>query len=96
MLYSFMTQQDPNDGITLKDVIIHMQHMEQRLSGETRQLSLKVDENTQHIKQLYVLIKTQEVRLLEYIDGLGEDLTATMKDVFRIQQYVGLRSADDE
>ena len=86
--------------ITLHYVIVHMQHMEQRLSAKTddteRRLSLKIagvknglsakiDANTHAIQDLTLRI-----------DALEEDLTATIKDTIKIRRHVGMVSVDEE
>jgi len=71
--------------ITLRDVVVHMQNMEQRLSS-------KIDENTQRINENTHAIQNLEIR----IDVLKEDLTATIKDTIKIRKHVGIASVDDD
>ena len=69
-------------GVTVRDVIVHMQHMERRLSK-------KIDQNSRDIRDV-------ETRLAQRIDALDEDLTATMKDSLQIRRHVGMAIPEDE
>lgn len=85
------------NGITLRDVVIHVGHMGQQLSAEIQGVKadvtgLKADvaglkTDVQGIK---VEMKQMEQRLTQRIDALDEDLTATIKDTIRIRQHVGM------
>lgn len=88
-------QRDDN-GITLRDVVIHMQHMEQRLSE-------KIDANTVSIRLLKIEVydlKTKvndlEDTFTSRMDALDEDLVATMKDTMGIRKFVGMPMPSQE
>ena len=71
--------------ITLLDVIIHMQAMEQRLAAQIMQ-------NTKDIKA-----NTEAIHILtECVDALNEDLTATMKDMIHVRRHVGMAIPEEE
>ena len=82
---------DGTPEITLRDVILHMQHMEQRLmtliSANTTAIQ-KIDH------RLTARMDKLEYNLTIRMDALEEDLTATMKDTFLIRQHVGLSTED--
>lgn len=89
-------QKDDDQGITLRDIITHIQavrsdmrDMGQRLQNDMKnmeqRLSKKIDANTDAITVL-----TQRV------DALEEDLTATIMDTMKIRQHVGLSVAAEE
>jgi regulator of replication initiation timing len=107
-----MKDQRSSDGPTLSDILIHMQHMELRLSEDMKALkqemggmkqevgSLKqemggmkqeVGSLKQEMGGLRLEMKSMEKRLIQRMDSLEEDLTATMKDVFLLQKHTGLR-----
>lgn len=73
--------------ITLQDVVVHVEHMGQRLSSEVKQLSSEM-KNME--KRLSSRMDGMEKRLTEHIDALDEDLTATMQDTVRIRAHVGM------
>lgn len=84
-------------GITLRDVVVHMEHMEQRLSSEitgvkadVRGLKADVTGLKTDVQGIKVEMKQMERRLTQRIDALDEDLTATMKDTLRIRKHVGM------
>ncbi|HLD71256.1 MAG TPA: hypothetical protein VI873_01405 [Candidatus Peribacteraceae bacterium] len=97
------TKDDGSTGnakdITLHDVVEHMQNMEQRLSGEMKDLSTKFDDVGRSLigrmDRLTIRLSMVETNLLERMDALEEDLTATMKDTMKIRQHVGMVSTDD-
>jgi len=76
--------------ITLRDVITHIQGVEQSLSakidGVDRRLSAKIDNNTRAIEGNTMDIRDLRIR----IDALEEDLTATIKDTMKIRRHVGI------
>ena len=89
-----------NADITLKDVVVHMNNMEQRLS-------IKIEANTKNIasntivireldKKLSRRIDSLDKKLSERIDALDEDLTATIKDTVLIRRHVGMSIPDEE
>ncbi len=82
-------------AITLRDVIVHMNNIEQRLSA-------KIGENTQGIKENTVSMHRLEGRvdvlgenLTTRMDALEEDLTAVIKDTMKIRRHVGLVNAEE-
>jgi hypothetical protein len=86
--------------ITLKDVIVHMEHMEQRLSGQinelfgiTGEINTKIDALE---RKLTIRMNTLERTLTERIDALEEDLTATMKDTIVIRKHVGIYNGEED
>lgn len=84
-------------GITLRDVVVHVDHMGQRLSSQMTGMEKrmggmekrmggmerKIDVNT-------IAIADLKKTLTERIDALDEDLTATMQDTLRIRAHVGM------
>ena len=80
---------DQND-ITLRDVINHMQHMEQRLSGQIKENAQGIKQNTQAIADLNVSINDRMDQLDRRINALDEDLTATIEDSIKIFSYISL------
>lgn len=76
-------------GITIRDVVIHMQGMEQRLTKE-------ITANTVAIKYVNSRINDVETNLVDRIDGLGKDIDVTMMDTIKIRQHVGMALPDDE
>ena len=70
-------------GITLSDVVVHMEHMEQRLSSRITGTEIEM-------KGMRIEMKGMEERLTERIDAVEEDLTATMQDTMRIRAHVGM------
>lgn len=83
------------DELTLRDVIMHMQHMEQRLSAKIEQNTRDITRNDQSICALSVRVDTMEIRLTQRIDALEEDLVATMKDSLHIRRHVGMTVPDE-
>jgi phage-related minor tail protein len=80
--------------ITLRDVVVHIGHMEQRLSSrmtgvETEMKDVKMEMKSME-KRLSSRMDGMETRLTERIDALDEDLTATMHDTMRIRAHVGM------
>lgn len=71
--------------ITLKDIVVHMQSMGQRLSGDMKKME----------RRLNIRIDTLEERLTTRIDALDEDLTATMQDGLKIRKHVGMAVDED-
>ena len=76
--------------ITLHDVVVHMEYMEQRLSSEIKSLSSKVIKNSEDIKANSAAIQSLEIKFTARMDALEEDLVATVKDTYRIRQHVGI------
>ena len=83
-------------NVTIRDVVIHMQGMEQRLTKRIdgvenglSVLSKKIDANTSRINEV-------ESNLLERINGLDQDIMATMNDTVHIRRHVGMALPDDE
>ncbi len=92
--------------ITLRDVVVHMEYMEQRLSskiddvdkslsskidGVEKNLSSRIDENTRATEQ-----NSRDIRDLRLdVNALGEDLVATIKDTVKIRQHVGMTSGEE-
>ena len=80
--------------ITLRDVVVHVGHMGQRLSSEVKsmekRLSSRMDGMEKKIETNTVAIADLKKTLTERIDALDEDLTATRKDSLRIRQFVGM------
>ena len=76
-------QKDDGKDITLKDVVVHMQHMEQRLNA-------KLEEHDKKFDRLQKTMGTLETNLTQRMDTLEEDLTATMKETYSIRQHVGM------
>jgi hypothetical protein len=94
-----MGSQGSSGGITLEDVVIHMQHMEQRLTTELREVKsdivgMKGDITgiKGELRSIRTDMHAMEERLMTHID---EDLTATMRDVYEIQLHLGLRTAEN-
>lgn len=92
--------------ITLRDVVVHMEYMEQQLSsdmkGMEQRLSSRIEKNTVDIQANTVALHNLDQRLTGRIDSLevsitalGEDLTATMDDAFRIRKHVGMVTRDN-
>lgn len=86
--------------ISLRDVVMHMTGMEQRLSRgiETntkeiaaveQRLSAKIETNTRAIQDV-------KETLTRRIDALEEDLTATILDTVKIRQHVGMPVPSEE
>jgi hypothetical protein len=78
--------------ITLKDVVVHMQHMEQRLTSA-------IDQNSRDIRHVEAKLTTRidslEDTLTRRMDAL-EDLTATIQDTVKIRRHVGMALPDEE
>ena len=83
-------------SITLKDVVVHMQHMERRLAKRVdtveKKISLRIDNAEEKLTQR---IDDVEVGLTRRIDALDEDLTATIKDTIKIRRHVGMAVPED-
>lgn len=78
--------------ITLRDVINHMSHMEQRLTArlDTHDEMFvaqgkKIDANTVAID-----------RLTEKVTALDEDLMATINDTIIIRKFVGMQVPEED
>ena len=86
--------------VTLRDVVVHMEHMEQRLSKKIGELDHKVESLDSRLsKRIYTLETTLNSRmdiLEERIDALDVDLTATIKDTIVIRQHVGMSYPKDD
>ncbi len=97
---------DAVKDITLRDVIVHMQHMEQRLTAKIDKNSQDIQVNTQDIRANTRAIERNSLGISENtaaiqdlglrIDALDEDLTATIKDTIKIRRHVGMVSVDEE
>ncbi|OGJ56941.1 hypothetical protein A3H22_04395 [Candidatus Peribacteria bacterium RIFCSPLOWO2_12_FULL_55_15] len=77
-------------GITLSDVVVHMEHMEQRLSSRITGTEIEMKGMRIEMKGMRIEMKGMEERLTERIDAVEEDLTATMQDTMRIRAHVGM------
>ncbi len=89
--------------ITLRDVIVHMENMQQQLSGQIAgntaaitQNSRDIAQNSRDIAQNSTDIQDLKQTLTERIDALEEDLTATMKETYAIRKHVGMVTSHDE
>ncbi len=90
--------------ITLRDVVVHMEHMEQRLTSKIDEVDQRLSSKIEGVDQRLSSkldgvghrIDTLELNLTARIDALEEDLTATMKDTYSIRKHVGMVAADDE
>jgi ribosomal protein S15P/S13E len=89
-----MTTTDLPD-ITLKDVIIHMQHMEQRLTKKItdseQKLSARIDINSRDIRLLSIKIED----LTAHVEQLDVDLQSTNVAMLTIRQHVGMSMPED-
>ena len=90
-------------GVTLRDVVVHMQHMEQRLSKDisTNTAAIqKVERRLTNVETGLTGVGSRlnevEERLTARIDALEEDLTATIRDTIKIRQHVGMAVPEDE
>lgn len=91
--------------ITLRDVVVHMQAMEQRLSSKIEINTKKIDENTEKIEEnTHSLAQntsglhqnTVATRdLINRVDALEEDLVAVIKDTVRIRKHVGIATEEE-
>lgn len=76
-----------DQGITLRDVVVHMQSMEQRLSAGIKQ-------NKTAIERLDTGLTTRidhlEKNMNERMDALQEDLDAVANDTLAIRRHVGM------
>ena len=84
---------DGSDGITLRDVVVHMQHMEVRLSGKIDNLDKRL---SSRMDTLEIHMDLLEERLTARMDALEEDLTATIKDTIAIRRHVGMPLPEEE
>ena len=86
------TKRQRKDGkdISLRDVVIHMTGMEQRLSAEITSIRKATESNTKEIRANAVAIQDVKETLTQRIDALEEDLTATILDTVKIRQHVGM------
>ena len=85
--------------ITLRDVVVHMEYMEQRLSSAIddvkKNLSLTI-EDVEHGLSSKIDQNTKEIRDLRLdVNALGEDLVATIKDTVKIREHVGMAGSDE-
>jgi hypothetical protein len=82
--------------ITLRDVIIHMQHMEQRLSAAIAGNTAAIAGNAKDIRSLNGRLDVLEENLTHRIDTLEEDLHVTIKDMLGIRRHVGMGIPEDD
>jgi hypothetical protein len=89
-----VTPTDPSDGITLKDVIVHLQHMEVRLSKRMDTLETEIGGLKGNMigfrTSLTHRLDTLEDRLTQRMNALEEDLTETMRGMLVIRRHVGM------
>lgn len=90
-------------GITIRDVIVHMQHMEQRLLKGIGESTSGIVANTIAIRNVEKRLANVETELIETrehltarINALDEDLTATIRDAVKIRRHVGMAVPDEE
>lgn len=79
--------------ITLRDVINHMEHMEQRLSARLDahdQRFNAIDRQFTDVKVQVQHLNVRIDRLETRIIALDEDLTATMGDIVFIRKHIGI------
>ena len=90
--------------ITLRDVVVHMGHMGQRLTTEMKnmeqRLTKKIDDVdaklSRRIDSLDAGLNSRMDILEERIDALDVDLTATIKDTIVIRRHVGMPYPKDD
>ena len=87
-------------SITIRDVVNHMQGMEQRLSKGISNVDKRVDQLNGRIDQLdhkfTHRMDSMEENLTRRMDALDEDLTATIMDTIKIRKHVGMAVPDEE
>ncbi len=83
--------------ITLRDVINHMSHMEQRLTARLDKhdgmfvaQGKHLDANTVAIENIRKAVLEVEEHLTNRIHALDEDLTAIITDTIVIRRHVGM------
>lgn len=76
-------------GVTLRDVVVHMSGMEQRLSKRIVGVETRLDGIETHMGDM-------ESRLTERINAFYEDLTATIRGTINIRKHVGMAVPDEE
>ncbi len=88
-------------GITLRDVIVHLQGVSEQLlskiEGNTHSIAentASIAQNTASIAQNTIEIKSLRTEMNQRFDALEEDLTATMNDTVKIRQHVGMAMLD--
>lgn len=88
------TAGNPQD-ITLRDVIMHVQNMQQQLLSNIEDVELRLSsaiaENTKGIAENTSAIRKLSIR----IDTLEEDLTATITDTMKIRRHMGMAVPDE-
>ena len=77
-------------GITLRDVVAHIQAMKGEVLLKIGGLEKRMGGLEKRMDGLSGDMKSMETRLTERIDALEEDLTATMQDTVRIRAHVGI------
>lgn len=71
------------DGITLRDVIFHIQGVKQSLEGRIDSLEQKMDRRFERVEDR---LDRMEIQL----DGLTKDRDAVVWDIIEIKQHVGM------
>ena len=79
-------------SITLKDVVVHLQHMERRLTKRIDDVDEKLTNRIDGVEGKLIGL---EERVTRRMDALEEDLTATIKDTIKIRQHVGMAVSED-
>ncbi|MBI1812623.1 hypothetical protein HYR82_02480 [Candidatus Peregrinibacteria bacterium] len=88
-------------GITLEDVVVHVQHLGQRLDTRIDALEKKFEKNMDGMEQrlnkrmdgmsLKIDANTVAIQdLSAYVNALDEDLRATTLDTLKIRRHVGM------
>lgn len=87
-------------SITLRDVVVHLQSMEQRLSKDIQNVDKRLTDVETRLTGLIRRVETRltdvEERLTARISALEDDLTATMWDTVKIRKHVGMALPDEE
>ncbi|MSR87109.1 hypothetical protein EXS70_02965 [Candidatus Peribacteria bacterium] len=83
-------------SVTLRDVVVHMQGMEQRLTKRIDGVDVRVSRVDIGLTKLDNRLTEVEERLTTRIDALDEDLTATIMDTVKIRKHVGMAVPVDE
>ena len=89
-MYKKSTTKRGTKGITLRDVIAHIQATKGEVLLKIGKLEQRMGGLEQRMDGLSGDMKSMEKRLTERIDALEEDLTATMQDTVRIRTHVGM------
>ncbi|MBI3331780.1 hypothetical protein HYZ99_02360 [Candidatus Peregrinibacteria bacterium] len=81
--------------ITLRDVVVHMNHLHQDLSVTINDVAEQTAQNTIAIHKLDKKIDGVEIRLTKRMDSLQEDLEATIRDTVKIRKHVGMPVSEE-